>query len=697
MLITGAVSMTASCSSSSDDAAPAPRPVWTNLGHPLDIDAGPLVGPSCEPAAPDGPLIVTGSCVDPELTRPYVDVDERRKATDPATDVTVSFRYVHGGFRDTKAKFAFYFPDRYEGRFFEYTYPTLGTEDALPGTIAFAVTNGAYAVATNNAGGLPGAGELGGYRVNAASAKFSRVVAAQVYGDSARPRGYIYGASGGAYQTMGALEKTEGVWDGGVPMVPGTGNSIPSSMTVELLGLRVLHDKFPQIVDAMEPGGSGDPYAGLNKEQQAVLREATRLGFPLRGWWNYANLDGGAFSAVGGGVRILDASYVDDFWTRPGYAGTDPASSAGTARVRFEADVTALTGDPGSGLRLSAAPTGDLTGADIVVVSGAAAGKTVPLGGSDGDTVTFGDNADSAVTGAIRPGDRVRIDNSWFLALQYYQRYQVPSRDLYGWNQFRDANGAPLYPQRTVLAGPTFTQAVSGGVPTGKFHGKMIMLASLMDVEAFPWPADWYARQAKATLGSKLNDNYRVWFMDNAGHTQPLNPAAETHLVSYDGELQQALLHLDEWVANGTAPPASTAYTVDGDTQVHPAATAAERRGVQPTVTLAVSRVGTRDVRPAARADAAAGQPVTLSVQAETPPDTGKIIKVEWDFDGTGRYPEHSELDKIDRAARLTIAHTFTRPGTYFPVVRVTSERNGDPKAPFGLVQNLARVRVVVR
>ncbi|ABW11005.1 conserved hypothetical protein [Parafrankia sp. EAN1pec] len=84
-------------------------------------------------------------------------------------------------------------------------------------------------------------------------------------------------------------------------------------------------------------------------------------------------------------------------------------------------------------------------------------------------------------------------------------------------------------------------------------------------------------------------------------------------------------------------------------------------------------------------------------MQAETPPDAGKIIKVERDFDGTGRYPEHSELDKIDRAARLTIAHTFTRPGTFFPVVRVTSERNGDPKAPFGLVQNLARVRVVVR
>jgi hypothetical protein len=34
--------------------------------------------------------------------------------------------------------------------------------------------------------------------------------------------------------------------------------------------------------------------------------------------------------------------------------------------------------------------------------------------------------------------------------------------------------------------------------------------------------------------------------------------------------------------------------------------------------------------------------------------------------------------------------------GTYFPVVRVTSPRQGDPTAPYGQVQNLARARVVV-
>jgi hypothetical protein len=42
------------------------------------------------------------------------------------------------------------------------------------------------------------------------------------------------------------------------------------------------------------------------------------------------------------------------------------------------------------------------------------------------------------------------------------------------------------------------------------------------------------------------------------------------------------------------------------------------------------------------------------------------------------------------------MTHTYPEPGTYFPVVRVTSQREGDRDTPYGLIQNLARVRVVV-
>jgi len=45
---------------------------------------------------------------------------------------------------------------------------------------------------------------------------------------------------------------------------------------------------------------------------------------------------------------------------------------------------------------------------------------------------------------------------------------------------------------------------------------------------------------------------------------------------------------------------------------------------------------------------------------------------------------------------QLSASYTYTVPGTYFPVVRVTSNRNGDVNAKLGRVDNLARIRVVV-
>jgi hypothetical protein len=691
-----ACSSSASAAEGTSTSAPAPA-LKKDVGRPLQISAAASAGQPCEKAA-TGTLLVTGTCVDPAVATPYVDADERRTITDPATKVTVKVRYVHGGFTGTKSKFSFYFPDEYAGRFFESTYPTFSTEEADPETVVFAISTNSYVVSDNNNGGLPAGGAIAGYELNAATAKFSRVVAAQVYDDSTRPRGYLYGASGGAYQTLSAMENTEGVWDGAVPMVPGTSNSLPSNLTVESLGLRVLKDKLPQIDDAMEPGGSGNPFAGLSAEQQAVLRETERLGFPLNGWWNYANMSPTESSAIGVGVRALDPTYVTDFWTKPGYAGTDPASSVAKARIQYTATVTGLVGSPPTGLTLSGLPAGDLTGADIDLTSGAAAGKSVALGTASASTVTFADGADTSVTKAITPGDTVRLDNSWYLALQYYERYQVPPADgdLTGWDQYVGANGKPLYPQRASLTGPTFAQLGSGGVPTGKFHGKMIMLASTLDTLAFPWSADWYRQQAQTHLGSKLSDSYRLWYMDNAGHSPPDPKATLTHIVSYDGELQQALLDLDTWVTQGTAPPATTGYTFDGNNQIHLATTADQRQGLQPLVDLTITEVGKDKIKPAARADATTGQAVTFSVEAQEPPGGGRITRVEWDFDATGTFAETSKV-KAGSSVTLTTTHTFTQPGTYYGVVRVTSQQQGDPKAAYTLVQNLGRVRVVVK
>ena len=218
---------------------------------------------------------------------------------------------------------------------------------------------------------------------------------------------------------------------------------------------------------------------------------------------------------------------------------------------------------------------------------------------------------------------------------------------------------------------------MGGSVADGNFHGKMIVLASVMDAQAFPWPADWYKKQVEAAFGAeRMEANFRLWFMDNADHTPPTNTAAEAQIVSYDGELQQALLDLDRWVKNGVAPPASTTYTVDANTQVQLAGSAAQRKGVQPVVTLSV---GSADDD---HAEISIGEQVKFSAKAQVPPGTGKIVRVEWDFDGTGEFPDDAKIGKASSTVQANAQHTYSSPGTYFPVVRVTAQREGDTKTP---------------
>src|SRR5262245_9732424 len=143
---------------------------------------------SCSAPAAGVPMLVTADCVDPRFNKPFVDIDEQRT-------MPVPHRYVHGGFTGTDAKFSFYFPPReqFQGRFFQNTHQLLTSENGPAGTIAFAIASGAYYVQTNIGGGERAttteqavSGKLdpavGGYRVNAEAAKYSRVKAAEIYG-----------------------------------------------------------------------------------------------------------------------------------------------------------------------------------------------------------------------------------------------------------------------------------------------------------------------------------------------------------------------------------------------------------------------------------------------------------------------------------------------------------------------------------
>ncbi|UGQ11507.1 Tat pathway signal sequence domain protein [Yinghuangia sp. ASG 101] len=643
----------------------------------------------CTAPAPGAPMLITEDCDDPRYNRPFIDVDTWR-------DTPTRHRFVSGGFTGTAARFAFYLPPprQYRGRFFQITYPLFTSEEADADDVGFALAHGAYHVRTNMGGAEEGIMSGGtdpsvwGYRINAAAAKFSRVVAAGMYGRH-RAYGYLHGASGGAYQTVSALENTVGVWDGGVPCVMGSPNAIPSMFTVRVHALRVLRrrGKLAGILDAVDPGGSGDPYAGLDAEERGALREATRLGFPLPGWWDHATMDTGALPLVAGNVRGLDPTYAADFWSKPGYLGTDPSSSVAAARVRYEATVVDVLPGASRRLVLTGVPTGDAAGADLVVTSGAASGSELPLGTVEGTTVGFGIGADPEAVARIAPGDRVRIDNSWFLALQTYHRHQVPTPDMYGWNQFRGPDGRPLYPQRDVLVGPTQAFNAGGGRQTGRFHGKMIVLESLVDIDAMPWQADWYRGKARQAFGHRLDDGFRLWFTDNAQHNSTVRAGGEARIVPYLRVLQQALLDLSAWVEKGKPPPAGTNYDV-ADAQVKVPRTAARRKGIQPVVTLTANG---RE-----RADVAVGEQVAFTAEVQTPPGAGEIVAAEWDFEGVGTYPTAAGIDRIRPTATVRATYAYSQPGTYFPVIRATAQREGDARTPYTRVQNLARVRVVV-
>jgi hypothetical protein len=650
---------------------------------------------------------------DSKYREPYLDLDEWR-------DTPVRHRYVHGGFKGSELLFSMYFPpkEQYQGRFFQPLQAVSGNENMAPmamfqaGSAGFAIASGGYLIESNQGSKNMFGGDAA---ANAAVAQYSRELAAEMYGHH-RPYGYVYGGSGGAFKTIGCVETQPGVWDGSLPFVHGSPVAIPSVFTVQAHAMRILWDKFPQIVDAIEPGGSGDMYASLNPEERDALLEVTRMGFPPRAWFNAKKIAfgyTGVFTTLVDRIVDGDPTYFEDFWTKPGYLGANPPESLKRARIQQATKISALvmpeearklglpltmaTSQTQSGvpfpaaLRMANLPTGNLQGASIIVKSGGAQGHILYIAGVVGDMVMIGFGAGHfQAMAALRPGDDVVIDNSIYLATQTYHRHQLQPPEYYVWNQFKGPNGKPIYPQRPKLLVDRVLSG--GGTMSGNFNGKMIVLQALMDEAAYPWQADWYRTRIKAALGSQFEERYRLYFIDNTMHTTQTaspgdaRPVATTRVISYQGALQQALRDLSAWVEKGTAPPDSTSYKVD-DGQVHVPATARERKGIQPVVSVQANG--------GARAELPAGQTVTFHADIEVPSKTGVIVKAEWDFEGTGDYPVVSEI-KPESRMTVTTTYTFSKPGTYFPALRVTCSRHGDRDSPYAQVQNLGRVRVVV-
>ncbi|MDR2374366.1 MAG: hypothetical protein LBD77_09820 [Bifidobacteriaceae bacterium] len=441
-------------------------------------------------------------------------------------------RRVTGHFDGTAVGFCVYLPppEVWQGRFFQYTYPmpipgVWEGPDATERAISFALAHGGHAVQAGSA-----AETVLGFRHAAAAAEFARSLAADYYGHVGRVFGYLHGPSGGSFQTVGAMEQTEGIWDGFVPTVLGTPISIPGSFFIREQARLILAGKAEQIADAIRPGGAGDPFAGLDQAESAMLAELLAYGAPLGAWASPDYLlgitdlhgqAGGGLMDFGPVVRQMDPTYAADFWTRPGYLGAEDSPLGERMRALLAQDDTE--------------------------------------------------------------------ENRWALALPSYYRHQVPEEpDWYGFNGLRNPDGTPRYPQRPLVGPLMAAQTTGGATYSGRFHGKCVVVDALGDSDALPWHADWYAKRARAALGEEFDNQFRVYYQENSDHhEQTVRGYRATHLVDYMPTVEQALADLVEWVEHGVAAPPSTRYTVQGAQVTVPDA-AAERKGIQPTATLTV-------------------------------------------------------------------------------------------------------------
>ncbi|RFN54518.1 hypothetical protein FIE12Z_1173 [Fusarium flagelliforme] len=644
---------------------------------------------SCVADDKTGALFVTAECVDFYYDSPILDSETDEMIPAP-------HRKISGHFNGTNVDFNIYLTpkSKWDGRFFQLMYP-LQTSIADDLAIEFGVESGGYTIQAS--------GTIG-YRADAALAKLSRQVAQEYYNVSSdQIRGYVYGGSGGSLKAIGAAENTLGVWDGCVALVQATPMSIPYNWGIRAFGALMLEKHSKELIDVVQPGGSGNPHESLDELERAVLTETQYLGIPTRGWEDWDSIANNRTQLwqtlkdiTVPIIQSMDPTYADDFWNKDGYAGCDQSTLGERFRaalVQFDSAIETVTaGHDGliSEFVLKTVPGNvtDVVGFGFSVTVNDSSNHFSGMLDAKTRTVHILAGASNTTLGALVPGARIQVDNRWYLATHTYHRHQLPPTDngFYGYDYLRDENGDPRYPQRDILMGPVVSNSASGGgTHTGNITMKLIVMDNLLDFDALPWHADWYKEQVRKVKGS-LEDHYRLYYSDNADHVMgPIKAPYTNRVVDFTGLCQQHLRDLMAWVENNVNPPTPTNYTVvEGQVEVPLSASA--RKGIQPVVELFVDNSKRTQVAP--------GETKEFHVKVQVPNGVGQIVALEWDPLGIGEYTK-IDID-VGPEIDLRFSYAYRKSGVYFAGVRAASHRDGNNETKIALAWNLDRVRVVV-
>lgn len=703
-------------------------------------------------------LLIDGTCTDPDYNEDTFVIDKTEQLTFqvpggpliPYTEVTGHFpatktlETLPSGVRQSPTTFrqdyVFRFPAKefWRNRSFEKQHPTGG--GIVDNRMAF--TNGAFSVnwLSNS---IPNA--VASHRHEAAATKVAKAYANRLYRNDDKIYSYFWGCSGGGSVAMAAAENTVGVWDGVQPQCIGTSVDAQyhSFYWQAHYTMAIPQAKRDAIAAAAVPGGTGNIYAGLNDEEKAVLDEFLSAGFPLA-------IIGKHFSRLTPlidpiDIRLGDPTYEDDFWTRPGYAGTNPPNYLKAALVDGWAMITGITRDE--------------AGAPISIQFDPA---TVPAMGSTGDNYleywVFADDGETrlidpdrsfgpptenkrrysligkldtetgtlALTGslpqmmgpplpianspvlldALKVGSKLRINNRFILAMYYYPRHSIVA-GVKSHDQYRNADGSPMYPQRPdegVLLHSNL-RTMGGRVETGDIETRIMILEGLSDQLSWPIFNAGYAERVEQALGpEKAEAMLRFYLHDNGSHAEG---------AGQPGIFQQSMQDMMAWAEQGVAPPPSTRYTIRGG-QVIPANDAADRLGLQPVIQFAANGGD--------RAVVGVNQPVNLAARLEMPLETGLIVSYGWTIAGAGAartaLEKPQETGGVERYSwtiadadeavtvlaepqplvNLARTVTFAEPGTYVVRLSVNGQRDGlaDP-ANQTLLENFKDIRVVVQ